>query len=260
MMTHEQVSQIAGAFALDAVDGDEYQQVVAHLSHCPRCRAEVDAHLEMAAALGNSVEPLPLSLWSNISSRLSVRDNDGSAAITKLWSDDRSEKAARPGRAGGPHSWRTRAGGAASIAAVAAIAVVLGVGLVNADDQVAHLQGAIGETAHLAVVAALETPGHKVVELSSSDRVELAEFVVLPSGQGYLTQSHLRDLSSHETYQLWNVMNGQTISLGLLGRKPRQVSFTLAGVTSISSRLGITVEPAGGSVLPSGPMLASGAV
>jgi anti-sigma-K factor RskA len=87
----------------------------------------------------------------------------------------------------------------------------------------------------------------------------VAEFVVLQSGQGYLVDSHLATLSSKETYQLWGVVDGQTISLGLLGQSPHLVTFTLAG-SAKASRLGVTVEPAGGSVLPSGSMLASGTV
>ena len=144
-------------------------------------------------------------------------------------------------------------------AACAAAAVVLGVNLVDANNQVAHLQGAIGETAHTAVLAALETPGHKVVNLKTANGQQAAEFVVLPSGQGYLVDSRLPDLSSKETYQLWGVVNGQTISLGLLGRSPHLVTFTLAGSPE-ESRLGITAEPAGGSIVPSGAMLASGTV
>ncbi len=37
-MKHEEVSELLGAFALDAVDGDEYEQIEAHLAECPRCR------------------------------------------------------------------------------------------------------------------------------------------------------------------------------------------------------------------------------
>ena len=143
--------------------------------------------------------------------------------------------------------------------AAAAVAAVLGVNLVDANNQVAQLQGAIGETAHTAVVAALETQGHKVVNLKSTSGKQLAEFVVLPSGQGYLVDSRLPELSSKETYQLWGVVNGQTISIGVLGRSPHLVTFTLAGSPE-ESRLGITAEPAGGSILPSQAMLASGTV
>ena len=56
-------------FALDALEGDEHELIEAHLAECPRCRAELDAHREVAAALGNSVEPLPEGLWSSIAER-----------------------------------------------------------------------------------------------------------------------------------------------------------------------------------------------
>ena len=64
-------------FALDALDDDEHEMIEAHLAECPRCRAELDAHREVAAALGNSVEPLPEGLWSSIASALrSHRDEE----------------------------------------------------------------------------------------------------------------------------------------------------------------------------------------
>ena len=68
--------------------------------------------------------------------------------------------------------------------------------------------------------AALKTPGHKVVNVESAGHVQLAQFVVAPSGQGYLVKSNLPTLSSAQTYQLWGVINGQAISLGLLGQAP----------------------------------------
>jgi anti-sigma-K factor RskA len=86
----------------------------------------------------------------------------------------------------------------------------------------------------------------------------LAEFVTVPSGQGYLVKSALPVLSSAHTYQLWGVIGGRAISLGLMGNAPKQVTFTLAGARR-PSELGITVEPAGGSTVPS-TMVATGTV
>ena len=72
-------------------------------------------------------------------------------------------------------------------------------------------------------------------------------------------KSNLPTLSSAQTYQLWGVINGQAISLGLLGQTPHAAGFTFAG-SPTPSKLGITVEPAGGSVVPTGSMLAAGTV
>src|SRR5271156_7111790 len=79
MMTHDEASELLAAFALDAIDGDEHRQIEEHLAGCPRCRAEVDAHREVAAALGNSVEPLPEGLWESIAGRLPARPDDAAA-------------------------------------------------------------------------------------------------------------------------------------------------------------------------------------
>src|ERR1700679_113850 len=75
-MTHDEVSELLGAFALDAVEYDEFEEIEAHLAECPRCRAEVDAHREGAAALANSVEPLPDGLWESIATRLPTRHDE----------------------------------------------------------------------------------------------------------------------------------------------------------------------------------------
>ena len=267
MMSHQQAAELLAVFALDALEGDEHEMIEAHLAECPRCRAELDAHREVAAALGNSVEPLPEGLWSSIAGALPPHGDQEPPPMPTLVRDQTAPRPLPPPAApfATPRPARRRASRGrlftvASLAvAAAAVAAVLGVNLVDANNQVAQLQGAIGETAHTAVVAALETQGHKVVNLKSTSGKQLAEFVVLPSGQGYLVSSRLPELSSKETYQLWGVVNGQTISIGVLGRSPHLVTFTLAGSPE-ESRLGITAEPAGGSILPSQAMLASGTV
>ena len=70
MMSHQEAAELLAVFALDALEGDEHELIEAHLAECPRCRAELDAHREVAAALGNSVEPLPEGLWSSIAGAL----------------------------------------------------------------------------------------------------------------------------------------------------------------------------------------------
>jgi anti-sigma factor RsiW len=261
MMTHEEVSELLAVFALDAVASDEHDDIERHLSSCPRCRAELDAHREVAAALGNSVEALPDGLWSSISSRLPTRLDEEPPPMPRLSvePDVRATEAGRPGRPGPSRPRRVTAivGSIAAIAAV--IAAVLAVSLVHDSHRITNLQQAVGASAHNAVVAALHTSGHKVVTLESSGHQLLAEFVVVPDGRGYMVKSNLPALPSTETYQLWGQLDGRSISLGLLGRSPNQATFTSAGSRS-PSVLAITVEPAGGSVTPTPPMLATGEV
>jgi anti-sigma-K factor RskA len=258
MMTHEDASELLASYALDAVVGDEHEQIEAHLEECPRCRAELDAYRDVTAAMGNSVEPLPEGLWSSISSRLPERMDEEPPPMPRLVFTHGVEAAREE---------RVRPRGSRNVLAVigtiavgaAAVASVLGINLVRADNRVASYQNAIGQSTPTAVVAALETPGHKVVNLTNTSGHRLAQFVITPDWRGYLVTSNLRPLSSGETYQLWGINDGRSISLGLLGQSPNQATFTSAG-SSGPSQLGITVEPAGGSVVPSSPMVASGTV
>jgi len=168
-------------------------------------------------------------------------------------------EAGGPGRAGPARPRRVTAIVGSIAAVAAAIAAVLAVSLVHDSHRITNLQQAVGASAHNAVAAALHTSGHKVVTLESSGHQLLAEFVVVPDGRGYLVKSNLPALPSTETYQLWGQLDGRSISLGLLGRSPNQATFTSAGSRS-PSVLAITVEPAGGSVTPTPPMLATGPV
>jgi anti-sigma-K factor RskA len=267
MMSHDEANDLLAVFALDAVDSDEHEEIEAHLAVCPRCRAELDAHRDVAAALGNSVESLPEGLWSSIASRLPRPDEEPPPMPTLLRDEaappapeERSSRGFRTPRRTSSSSHRRASRGrllsVASLAvAAAAVAAVLGVNLVHANDRISNLQQAPTASA----AAALRKPGHVVVNVESTRHVELAQFVVLPSGQGYLVKSNLPTLAATKTYQLWGVINGRAISLGLLGSAPHAVAFTLAGSPQ-PSKLGITVEPAGGSVTPTGSMLAAGTV
>jgi anti-sigma factor RsiW len=253
-MSHDEANELLGAYALDAVDGEELHELEAHVETCPRCRAELDTLREVAGAIGHSVEPLPDGLWSGIVSRLPERPGEGESPpmprlVTPTPEPSEAPVPPRPPRR------RTRLAAAAIVAVAAAAAVAgLAVGLVRADNRANDLQ------AHASAVrAALATPGHHVVTLDSSAGTTLARFVLVPDGRGYLLSSHLPALAGERTYQLWGIFGNRPISLGLLGPSPRQATFTMASSASASA-LAITAEPAGGAVAPSTPILATGKV
>ena len=257
MLSHEEAGDLLAPYALDAVDGEERAELEAHLAGCPRCRAELDGLREVAAAIGNGVEPLPEGLWSSIVSRLpehpEVEEEHppmprlvaGTPSTFRTPDDDRRRRRSRN---------VTAVIGALAVVA-AAVAVVLGISLAHADNRVSSLQSA----APPSVSAYLMAPGHQLVDLDSATHAQLAQFVVLPDGRGYLVSSKLPALGATQTYQLWGIVGSQPVSLGLLGDSPRQAAFTMAGSTR-PSRLAITAEPSGGSVVPTGPILATGTV
>ena len=64
--THTELQELLGAYALDAVDGDEYDAVELHLRECPRCRAELADHREVAALIGHGGAAAPEGVWDRI--------------------------------------------------------------------------------------------------------------------------------------------------------------------------------------------------
>jgi anti-sigma-K factor RskA len=253
--SHDEASGLLGAYALDAVDGDECTALEHHLETCPRCRAELDGLREVAGALGNSVEPPPEGLWSRIALHLpEAREPGDPPPMPRLATGAHASREAPAGAGARRPRVVVAAVGALAVAA-AVVALALGIGLVRADDRVSNLQATPST-----VAAALRAPGHRLVTLESGPaRVELAQVVVVPSGQGYLVSSKLPALGDGRTYQLWAVEEGRPISLGLLGASPGRAAFTMAG-SARPARLSITAEPRGGSVVPTGPIVATGTV
>jgi len=258
-MSHEEARELLGAYALDAVDGEELAALEVHLATCTRRRAELDSLHELAAAIGNSVEPLPEGLWSSIASRLPERPGEEEAPpMPRLTPEAGSSFRPPPDRRQRRRRNAVATLGALTVAA-AAVSIVLGIGLVRADNKVSGLQAAVAAHQASTVNAALRTPGHRLVELDTTSHAQLAQFVVVPDGRGYLISSNLPRLTGNQTYQLWGIVDTRPVSLGLLGGAPSQAVFTMAGAKR-PSRLSITAEPSGGSVIPTGPILATGTV
>jgi hypothetical protein len=172
-----------------------------------------------------------------------------------------------PFRAPSPERTRRTRSNTLLLAAVAvaasAVAVVLGISLVHSQDNVTNLQQSVAQARAAAqrtpAQIAMHTPGHRVVDLVDATDVELARFVVLPGGRGYLVSSRLPALEGGQTYQLWGIAGATSISLGLLGASPHGSTFTVAGAPSIA-KLALTAEPSGGTVAPTGAIVASGTV
>jgi anti-sigma factor RsiW len=263
-LDHEEIQSLLGAFALDAVDPDEARAVEEHLATCPRCRAEVDTYVEVAGALGNSVEPVPGQLWDRIalgvqtSGRGPVREELEATDLARIVTGNDELAEARRRRAKAASSLRQRALVVVASAA-AVLAVVFGLQLGSANHNLDSTRAALAAKGDgAAVTAALQTPGHQVVDLRSTRGVRLARFVLLPDGQGYLVSSSLSRLPRDETYQLWGKIEGQPISLALLGNDPSRGGFTVASATP--STLMVTIEPSGGVTTPDRAPLASGNV
>lgn len=238
-LTHDDIQELLGAFAIDAVDADEAEAIEDHLAHCPRCRAEVAEHREAATMLAFSGADAPDGIWSRIASSL--------------------EEAPPPLRLPQPIPLRRRRLVVPSMfAAAAAVAVIalLGIQVAQQGERIDELS-AVFDLRGLdqAAAAAAIAPNARTARLVSDDGTHYVDAVVLPNGQGYLVTADLPRLDPDETYQLWGVMGAQTVSLGVLGDDPATAPFRAAGPLSA---LAITAEHGGGVVASTNAPIVSG--
>lgn len=224
-MNHHPVEELLGVYALDAVDADERAEIEAHLADCPRCRAEVDAHREVASHLAAPGTPPPDEVWQRIAGAIEGRPAPPMRLVV-------NGETARPTRR---PSWRTIGGLVAAAAAAVAI-VGLSVSSIRQQDEIRALEQAQGLEA--AATEAFAAPDARLAELATDDGEVLVRAAVLPDGTGYVLADALPDLDDR-IYQLWGATADQVVSLGPIGSAPSVVSFP---ADSNISQLMITEE------------------
>lgn len=236
---HAVVEELLGAYALDALDADEREDVERHVARCPRCAAEVRDHLATAGLLGSVGEPPPEGLWERIAGSLEAPPPVVPFPLHRT----------RPRE---PRSARVLVGG---IGVAAALVVgLLTWRLVDQQQQLDDLDREVALGSEEATVAALLTePTSEVMTLRDDGGRDIARAVVGEEGEGFLLGSPLPDLAPGRTYQLWALSGGRAVSLGVLGPEPGITSFHLG---PSADELAVTDEPDGGSVTPEGRLIA----
>lgn len=233
-MRDEQLEELLGVYALDALDDGEKETVEKHLAANPRWRAEVDAHREtigfvVHATLAADGSAPPDHVWEGIRARL--------------------EEAPPPLRlVAAPRTQSRWIGAVSAFAAAAAAAVVLlGVLVVRQGNRLDEMTIALeGDRLASAAAEAVAAPGSQVVTLVDPGGTPLEVLIAIgPDGVGYLVSDSLPALPADRAYQLWAIVDGNVLSAGLLGPDPGVSPFV---VTGDIQGLAITEEVAGGVV------------
>lgn len=228
---YDEFSELLGAYALDAVDPDERERIELHLVECPRCRAEVAEHREVASFLSQSGAAAPEGVWDKIASelappapplRLSVTPPAGAA--DPGGSDPAPVVPLSSARSADPQSKRTKVMGAL-LAAAACIVAVLGFVTVNQSNRLNRLETAMAERTVEGL--ANDVVAASAVQAQLTGLAGEAEAVVNRAGQGYLIVDDFPLASPESVYQLWGVIDDQVISLGTFGSGVSVVPFSI---------------------------------
>ncbi len=239
-LSHEEVQDLLGAYAVHAVDDLDAAAIEAHIHTCDTCTEELGRLLEAAAAFGmNDIEEPSAEIWGRIQQGIrgetfapaaSTESEPPVGAPVISLSDVRERKRA------GIAQWKIAVFSAAAAVTLAVPATLALTGGSPAPSLAAVAERAAGES------------GSRTVALVDPTGVRLADAVISPEGRGFIRKSALPPLANDKTYQLWVIENGQPVSLGILGRAPDVSTFTIA---ADADAIAISVEPATGSVAPS---------
>jgi len=245
----DDVSDLLGAYVLDALDDDERTQVEALLRRDERARAEVDRLSRVTDALAAEApeaEP-PARLWERIAAEAPARRARPIGPDEPTPAVPSTAAPAHPDELGARRI-RPRASSnavRALLAAAAAIVVLaLGAAVLTRDD---------GEPASYAQQLEMEAdeitaaPDARTANLTGDDITGTVRVVMEADGRAILTPDGLPPLTPEQTYQLWAVGAGAPVSLALLGSDP---SITAVQVGGRPGALAVTIEPSTGSAVP----------
>jgi len=245
-MSSPDVHTLTGAYALDALDEFERRQFEAHLTQCPDCAREVDELRATAARLAvAAAEQPPDSLRRRVLAQVATTRQEspaGKPVTTPILA-----------RAGGRRSdWALRLAAAAAAIAVAA-AVVLGVVTVRtaaqrdfAQAELAQLRAEYQPLAQLA--AAPDARGGTGTGVRGGTVFVLASHEL---NKAVMVASDLPTPPDGRIYQAWLIGQGQPRSVGLMqpGGSATAPPLEFGGLAG-AAKIGLTVEPAGGSPQP----------
>jgi anti-sigma-K factor RskA len=253
----EEPHTLTGAYALDALGPAERDRFTRHLHRCPPCENEVRGLRETAARLGVAVAAVPPAhlrarvLTAAASIRQLPPETEQPPARGSLWSYGsrhplRSHESRGPrddGRA--REGWFPRPAALLAAAAVA-VAIVLGVTQAVTQRELGHVRAQTQ-----AVEAVLSAPDARLLTRGTSDGGRATVVVSQSRHALVLTTSGLPVLPAAKVYEVWFMAPGRTQAAGLLSSPTGgRTAPLLAGGLAAGDRIGVTVEPAGGTARP----------
>jgi hypothetical protein len=228
---------LTGVYVVDALTGAELDEFEQHLLRCTSCTEEVRGLRETAARLGmtTAIEPPP---WMRrqvlaAASRTRQLPPPGGRLLTR----DTARRVTRLRRSL-PRS--------VAVVAMAAAIVVLAVLQVNTRHQLQQTQ-----QGSRAVAAVLAAPDARLETSSTTVGGTVTAVISARDREAVITAADMPAQTDAKVYQLWVISASGARSVGLLpGSSTGASSPVLAADVQPGDRLGITVEPAGGTSRP----------
>lgn len=225
---NDDIHDLSGAYALDALDDLERARFETHLAKCPTCQRDVAGFRATAAHLGRAVAEQPAPALR--------------ASVLATVAQTRQE---RPGP-----QLRHHRGASRWATAAAGIAAALLIGLLTT--QLLSIRDDRDRTERLAEV--LAAPDAATMALHGD--VGSGRMVWSPSlGRSVILLDDMPDVPEDRGYQLWFVVDGEQIPAGVYRPDHHRIVAEAGDLPDGLEVLGFTEEPVGGSPQPTGEML-----
>ena len=233
------VHELSGAYALDALDDADRERFERHLQRCPACADDVRRMTSTATAMAMAVaaEPPP---------GLKERVLAAAAATPQLPPLAPAAAARRRhGRRLTRSDWFPRLALGLAAAGVAA-AVALAVVTVSTQNRLDTVQAQNQQ-----IAAVLSAPDAQIATGTSSTGGTATVVLSYAEQKMIFTSSGLPALPNAKVYELWLLSTGSARPAGLLPQPTdgKTAPVLAAGLTS-ADKVGVTVEPAGGTSSP----------
>ncbi len=264
----QDIHDLAQAYAVGALSPAESESFAAHLEGCPACRREVDAMLDVTAALSDSVatDPPP-ALRASVLAEIARTPQEsaparppGEATEVPSARDPQADRyEADPDQGGsttvsGPgsnvvplrRSWVTR--GSSLLAAASVLAAIAFGGLWYQTRQDANE----ATTQANQLTALLSADDVRTVPGVSKSRDHTGAIVMSrQKGLAIFVASELPNLPGDQVYEAWTIEGRQDpVPAGTFTPDASKSLLTLPSASFQADTMAITVEPAGGSDAP----------
>lgn len=246
---------LVGAYALDAMDAAQRRVFEAHLDECAMCRAEVAELQATAALLGHAAEAVPPpDMRHRVLEAIDAIRQDAPVVPLDRLPAERAQRARR-----GAAITRRRPIIAATAAVLAFAVLALGALYARTAARLSRVEEQIATVdAGDDLVAALAAPDARVSDIAVPTGGS-ARFVWSDQRNiGVLVGNRLPAAPSGRTYALW-LIDGEHAEyaggLDLAGGE--QVAQVVKGDVTDADALGVTAEPPGVPVRPTGEVVMS---
>ena len=246
---------LAGAYALDALTGADRARFERHLARCEQCAQEISGLREATARLAAAAAEQPPAGLTERALAAAARTRQLPPATRETAAPGPARRAAAAASAGGVRPVRPlrplRAAWMPRLALALAVAALILAGILGLAARTAQHQLAQDQSHSHAIAAVLTAPDATMLTAPVTGG-GTATIVMSRHARALLfAAAGLRALPSSRCYELWLMGPGGDKPAGMLPA-PRHgmTGPVIASGLSLGDRLGLTVEPAGGSPHP----------